>query len=164
MHSYRVFAVCAVVALTACDDDEAQPQQVSEPAAAPAPVAKAEPRPATPENCGSFTPHFAYDSEEPLPGAESRLGQLAQCLKVTLGDREAVTLVGRADERGSELYNYWLGLRRAQQVRNILVEEGLASNQIKLRSVGKQGARGHLDGHSYQEDRRVDVVATDSAT
>lgn len=166
MHSYRVFAVLTAIALTACADDEkAQPKPASEAAkSAPAPVVASAPRPATTEKCGTFTPHFAYNSDEPSPDDEQRLGQLAQCLKVTLGEREAVTLVGRADERGSELYNYWLGMRRAQQVREIFVDQGMAANQIKLRSAGKQGARGHLDGHSYAEDRRVDVVANGSAT
>lgn len=159
MKSYRVFALCAAVGLTACADDEPE-QQAAEPEQKAAPVAASAPaHTVTTKNCGSFTPHFPYDEEAPLPQDERRLAQLAECLKVTLDDGEAISLVGRADERGSEMYNYWLGLRRAQQVRNILVDQGVASSRIKLSSVGKQGAKGHLAGHSHAEDRRVDVIA-----
>lgn len=161
MPRYRVLTLCIAVCLTACDKDKEAETQASEPEQkAPAPAAASTPPPAaTTKNCGSFTPHFPYDSDEPLADDERRLAQLAQCLKVTLREREAITLVGRADDRGSEVYNYWLGLRRAQQVRNVLVDQGVASHQIKLRSVGKQGAKGHLEGHSHAEDRRVDVLA-----
>lgn len=161
MPRYSVLTLCIAVGLTACDNDKPAEAQAQKPEQmAPAPAATSAPAPAaTTKNCGSFTPHFPYDSDEPLADDQRRLAQLAQCLKVTLREREAITLVGRADDRGSEVYNYWLGLRRAQQVRNVLVDEGVASHQIKLHSVGKQGAKGHLEGHSHAEDRRVDLVA-----
>jgi tetratricopeptide (TPR) repeat protein/flagellar motor protein MotB len=46
-------------------------------------------------------------------------------------------LTGKTDERGSEDYNYQLGLKRAQSMKTILVNFGISADQIVTTSKGK---------------------------
>lgn len=70
---------------------------------------------------------------------------------------DLITLEGNADERGSDGYNLALGEKRAQAVEKILVKYGVAANQIKLVTYGKEKPR--LSCHAekcWKENRRVD--------
>ncbi|MBS0629547.1 MAG: OmpA family protein [Verrucomicrobia bacterium] len=49
-----------------------------------------------------------------------------------------VAVGGHCDERGSEAYNLALGTRRANYVRNLLVQRGVNPNQIHSISYGKE--------------------------
>lgn len=163
---YRhIFAVSVAVALVSCAEETAQqaaPPPAAPDVATPAPVAipPQEVR-ADAEQCGAVTPHFAYDSAEPLLPAQGGLAQLAQCLGRSLDGDEAITLVGRADARGSSAYNQRLGLLRAQRVRSLLVQHGLSSERVVARSAGERGAMGFMEGHVHASDRRVDVLRPD---
>ena len=48
------------------------------------------------------------------------------------------TIEGHCDERGSEGYNLGLGDRRANQVREFLVKEGVGPSSIKTVSYGEE--------------------------
>lgn len=171
MHLSRPLALCAGLALAACAD---KPDPKPEAAAAAPPAAAQSPEPAQPAQaapaareeeaaarCGQVAASFAYDSVEPLLPTSGHLAELARCLSGSLEGAEPVVLVGRADARGSEAYNDALGLRRADRVRSLLVQQGLPSARIRVRSLGEQGAMGHLPGHTHAEDRRVDVLRPD---
>lgn len=72
---------------------------------------------------------------------------------------DIVTLQGNADERGSEKYNLGLGENRADAVAKILEKDGVAADQIKLVSLGKDKPR--LSCHKekcWKENRRVDFL------
>jgi peptidoglycan-associated lipoprotein len=47
-----------------------------------------------------------------------------------------VVVYGNADERGSDEYNYALALKRANAVKNILVNNGVKAN-ITIKSLGE---------------------------
>lgn len=160
----HMLAVSVAIALVSCAEETtpqaaappAAPSVAAGPAASPAQKLRADAK-----QCGAVAPHFEYDSAEPLLPSPGGLAQLAQCLGRSLGSDEAITLVGRADARGSQAYNQWLGLRRAQRVRSLLVQHGLSSEQIVARSAGERGAMGFSEGHAHADDRRVDILSPD---
>ncbi len=49
-----------------------------------------------------------------------------------------ITVEGHSDERGTRDYNIALGARRAQAVKTVLVQNGVASSRIKTVSYGKE--------------------------
>lgn len=70
-----------------------------------------------------------------------------------------VRIEGNADERGSAEHNRRLGLKRAENVRAVMVGNGAAGTQISIKTLGE--ARPKLAGHdeaSWAENRRADVV------
>lgn len=70
-----------------------------------------------------------------------------------------VRIEGNADERGSADYNRRLGLKRAENVRSAMLNNGAAEKQINIKTLGE--ARPKLAGHdetSWSENRRADVV------
>lgn len=70
-----------------------------------------------------------------------------------------VRLEGHADERGSREYNIGLGEKRAQAVRNALMLQGAASDQISTVSYGEERpAVTGSDEEAYSLNRRVDIV------
>ena len=66
-------------------------------------------------------------------------------------------LVGHADPRGDEEYNYVLGQRRADNVRSAVVDAGMAAASIAATSRGEDDASGS-DEQGWAKDRRVDIV------
>lgn len=71
----------------------------------------------------------------------------------------SVTLEGHADERGTREYNIALAERRAQAVKQIMLYEGAASEQISVVSFGEEKpvSFGH-DDESMGLNRRVELV------
>lgn len=52
--------------------------------------------------------------------------------------RYAFTIEGHADERGTREYNFALGARRAETVRNYLAAKGVSAGRMKTISYGKE--------------------------
>ena len=52
--------------------------------------------------------------------------------------RYSFTVEGHADERGTREYNYSLGARRAQTVRDYLASRGIQANRMRTISYGKE--------------------------
>lgn len=70
-----------------------------------------------------------------------------------------VRLEGHADERGSREYNIGLGEKRAQAVRNVLLLQGAASDQISTVSFGEERpAVTGDDEEAWTLNRRVEIV------
>jgi peptidoglycan-associated lipoprotein len=65
-------------------------------------------------------------------------------------------LVGHADPRGDEEYNYVLGQRRADEVRRALGSLGLASERVSTSSRGEMDAAGTSE-ETWRGDRKVEV-------
>lgn len=73
-----------------------------------------------------------------------------------------VVLEGNADPRGTDGYNYKLGMKRSQAVYNALVNAGVSKSRIRLVSNGKRNDGSNCDSEScWREDRRVDMVVLD---
>ena len=70
-----------------------------------------------------------------------------------------VRIEGNADERGSADHNKALGLKRAEAVRQTLVDQGAPEKQIRVTSLGeaKPKRKGHNE-ESWAENRRADIV------
>ena len=47
-----------------------------------------------------------------------------------------VVLVGHTDERGSNAYNVVLGEKRAQSIKDVILQEGIPDTQVEIISYG----------------------------
>jgi OOP family OmpA-OmpF porin len=110
------------------------------------------------EVCRSVHPHFQFDSAEPLPQNYFELKALAECLNAPSVMKLPISLVGHTDSKGNPGYNEQLGQRRADRVKQILVENGVAADRFEISSRGENGALGDQGLYSYGYDRRVDIV------
>lgn len=105
-------------------------------------------------------PRFDYDRATLHARGRNVLDDVANCLREGPLSNEVITLVGRADARGSEGYNEDLGASRAAAARDYLAMRGVPVDRIRLVSRGEAGARGN-DEASYALDRRVDIELGD---
>jgi peptidoglycan-associated lipoprotein len=101
-------------------------------------------------------PTFDYNKEELTPEDRSVLDQLATCMLTGALKGKAVSLIGRADPRGTEEYNLGLGSRRASSVSSYLEKLGVGQPQLAVTTRGALDATG-TDEAGYAKDRRVDV-------
>ena len=71
----------------------------------------------------------------------------------------SVVLEGHADERGTREYNIALGERRAKAVLQLLLIQGVSSNQVQVISFGEERpvALDH-DEASWRLNRRVEIL------
>ena len=108
-------------------------------------------------NFGSVekAPKFEFDKSELLPADYDILRQIADCLNGPLKD-SGLTLVDRADPRGTIEYNDSLGMRRATTVASFLEEQGVVESRVERSTRGERDAIG-TDEMSWAIDRRVDV-------
>jgi len=101
--------------------------------------------------------YFAFDSANVRPQDRAVLQKLAACFSTGPLKGRTMRLVGHADPRGDEEYNMVLGGRRADNVKNAIVDAGLASSKIATTSRGEMDATG-TDEAGWEKDRRVDVM------
>lgn len=101
-------------------------------------------------------PKFAYDEADLLPADRDVLQQVAECvLRGPLKGR-TVSLVGRADPRGTSEYNLGLGTQRAESVKTYLQRLGVPAAKLSSTTRGDLDAHG-TDEASWGKDRRVDL-------
>lgn len=103
---------------------------------------------------------FAFDKAELSPQAAPRLDKLARFL-AQFPDRKML-IEGYTDSVGSDAYNLSLSERRAQAVRDALVQRGVDSARITARGYGKVhpvADNGSADGRAM--NRRVEIVIAD---
>ena len=79
--------------------------------------------------------HFAFDSYEVSAEDEGTLQAVAQFLQ---GNRNTIILAGFTDERGTPEYNRGLGDRRAESVRDYLLQHGADAGKIQTVSFGAE--------------------------
>ncbi len=80
--------------------------------------------------------YFELDSYQISPEAYPRLDAQAQWL--ARYPQINVRIEGNADERGTREYNLALGARRAESVRNYLIDRGVPAGRIDTISFGKE--------------------------
>jgi outer membrane protein OmpA-like peptidoglycan-associated protein len=105
-------------------------------------------------------PRFDYDQSTLRARGENVLDDVAACLKDGPLKGEVVTLVGRADPRGTADYNQDLAASRAAAARNYLAQRGVPNEQMKLMARGESGAQGSGE-EGWALDRRVDLELGD---
>ena len=98
------------------------------------------------------TVYFDFDKSNLTSAATSALAQNASCLKKT---DMSVSLVGRADPRGTTEYNMALSDRRAQSVKDYLKRTGITTSRMSIVPRGSLDATGTSET-GWAKDRRVD--------
>ncbi|HEY5932991.1 MAG TPA: OmpA family protein [Kofleriaceae bacterium] len=105
---------------------------------------------------GAAAPKFEYDQYELTAEDRAVLDQIATCLTTGALKGKAVSLIGRADPRGTEEYNMGLGSRRSHSVGQYLGRLGVGEPQMLVTTRGAIDAKG-TDESTWREDRRVDI-------
>lgn len=123
----------------------------AEPVVTPAEVKQ----PAEPSHTLLARVYFDFDRATLTPMSKVILKRIAQKLETT---GQFVRLEGNTDSKGSEAYNYALGLKRANQTGDYLVEQGVQKNRMVSTSQGELKPISSNDTEiGRDENRRVDV-------
>ena len=103
------------------------------------------------------TVYFAFDDYSLGSQAQASLDEISNYMQGESGMR--IKLEGHCDERGSTEYNLALGMKRAQAVKNYLMQLGIDENRLPTISYGeeKPAAEGH-DESAWSLNRRVEFV------
>jgi len=104
---------------------------------------------------------FETDSSDLTPTAIATLNQQAQWLQRY--PRYTFLIEGHADERGTREYNFSLGARRAQAVRDYLASRGIGANRMRVVSYGKERPVALCNDASCQSQNRRGVTLLDGA-
>jgi len=132
----------AALMLAACD----------EPAPATAP-------PPPPVPAASYMVFFDWDSTRLNPQSNTVIGQAAMAFKSR--NATGITATGHTDTSGGDAYNMALSLRRANTVKDALVQQGVPAGAINAVGVGKAGLLvATPDGVREPQNRRVEIVVT----
>ena len=99
--------------------------------------------------------HFAFDSAELT--AEGKAALSANAAILARHPSLMIEVQGHADERGSTDYNLALGQRRAEQVRQHLLAQGIASWRIAVISYGEERPLDFAEGEvAWSQNRRAE--------
>jgi outer membrane protein OmpA-like peptidoglycan-associated protein len=104
-----------------------------------------------------FLLYFPQDSERLTPESEAELSRIFAAVR----DRHStsISLVGHTDTTGDSQQNYRLGLRRAQAVATILIQQGAAESDLSVESHGDADLLINTPrGIAEPRNRRVEVV------
>lgn len=145
------FAIGAMAAAGLLFAGCAKKEVVSEPAAKPEtqPVEKTVSKPS------SNSVYFAFDKSDLDASSQAVLDAYAEWLN---SNSVKVTIEGNCDERGSREYNLALGQRRADSVRNYLVNRGVSANRIDTVSFGEEKPVCTGSGEAcWAQNRRADI-------
>lgn len=104
---------------------------------------------------------FESDSSDLTPTATATLDRQAQWLQRY--GRIAILIEGHADERGTREYNFSLGARRAQAVREYLSSRGVPASRIRTVSYGKERPVAVCNDISCWSQNRRAVTTFDAA-
>lgn len=150
-----LFASSAVVAVAASDDDgdgigNASDKCPNTPAGAKV----------NSQGCWSYNSvDFGFDSTKITPAFASLFDNAVTTLKSNPG--MTVELEGHTDSTGPETYNMGLSVRRAEAVKNHLVEKGIAANRLTTKGYGEADPIGNNDTVAGRaENRRVGFSIT----
>jgi peptidoglycan-associated lipoprotein len=101
--------------------------------------------------------YFDYDQSELRPDQLTRLKANSEWLKVHR-DLE-FSIEGHCDERGTEEYNLGLGDRRANRIKEYLIQQGIEISKVNTVSYGEERpACRETTEDCYQRNRRAEFV------
>jgi peptidoglycan-associated lipoprotein len=104
---------------------------------------------------------FESDSTDLTPTSISTLDKQAAWL--SRYPRYSFLIEGHADERGTREYNFSLGARRSQVVREYLASRGIAGSRIRTVSYGKERPVATCNDISCWSQNRRAVTVLDGA-
>ena len=84
--------------------------------------------------------HFAFDDATVSEQDKDALARFSQVVR-DHSDNLVITVEGFTDPAGSEEYNLQLGKRRAEAVKQYLIENGLQADRVKAVSYGESKDR-----------------------
>ncbi|MDB5489259.1 MAG: hypothetical protein JWQ58_2974 [Reyranella sp.] len=132
--------IAATFMISACDE--------------PAPATAPPPPPPAPQ---SFMVFFDWDSAKLNPQATGVVGQAAAAYKTKGGAR--INATGHTDTSGTEAYNMALSLRRANAVKDALVQQGVPATAISVVGRGQQGLLVQTGPNVREpQNRRVEIA------
>lgn len=98
-----------------------------------------------------------------LPESNEKLNDFIDKVKINSNKIDYLSVIGHTDRLGSDSYNYNLGYKRAESVKELLNKKGV-DLPIKVISMGKSdpvttGCYGNINTlkECLQPDRRVDI-------
>jgi hypothetical protein len=139
-----IAVIGAALLLGACDS---QPQALTAPPPPQASVAQAP----------SYLVFFDWDRSTLTPQAMATIGQAAAAYKATGSAR--IADVGNTDTSGSSGYNMALSMRRADAVRNALIQNGVPAAAIDATGRGETNLLvPTADGVREPQNRRVELA------
>lgn len=146
----------------AATDENNPPAVQTEPILAEAaPVEEAQVQLPQPEGSAMFSDElvfFDFDSDMLTQDAQSILQLKAQWLRDN-PDVVALLIEGHCDARGTDAYNMALGERRANAVRDYLIDMGVDVGMLDTQSYGEE--KPAIDGNSedaWSQNRRASFV------
>lgn len=105
----------------------------------------------------SNSAYFAFDKSDLNAAGKATLDAYAAYLNDHAG--VSVTVEGNCDERGSREYNLALGQRRADSVKDYLVDQGVSASRIDTVSFGEERPVCKASGEAcWAQNRRADIV------
>ncbi len=105
---------------------------------------------------------FDFDRAELQPGGQRAVAELARFLDEY--PERNVMIEGFTDSIGSEEYNENLSLRRANSVRQALLDRGISSNRIETVGYGmRYPVATNQTESGRQQNRRVEVIISDQS-
>jgi outer membrane protein OmpA-like peptidoglycan-associated protein len=112
-------------------------------------------------NLDSNAIQFEFDRATLQPENRELLSRIAGILLASKGYQ--ITVYGHTDDVGSDAYNEELSARRAQTVRNYLVEAGVSPEIISTKGYGKRSPL--VEGKTAEaraKNRRVEIAIVDT--
>jgi OOP family OmpA-OmpF porin len=111
----------------------------------------------TPPPARNFLVFFDFDKSTLTPRALDIVKEAASVAKS--GQNARVTCTGHTDTAGPANYNMALSLRRANSVKNALVQQGVAAESITVVGRGEEALLvATKDGVREPQNRRVEIV------
>ena len=101
---------------------------------------------------------FGFDQYNIVADERAKLIEIAEFIMESPEAR--VLIEGYCDWKGTPAYNKALGERRANSVKQYLVELGADSQRIETVSIGDESAIPNADGQQAKLDRRASFVVT----
>jgi peptidoglycan-associated lipoprotein len=153
---FGMVLVALSLVLANCTDDE-QPEETVE--ASQPEVPATPPEDSMGDADATKAVYFAFDDYTLDSEAQGQLNRLADYLKASTS--AIVQIEGHCDERGSIEYNLALGERRAQSVKNYLVQLGVDTGRLTTISYGEEKPvqDGHDEG-AWTKNRRAEFAVS----
>lgn len=146
-------AIVVALAISACANNQPPGTDLASNRSGPAPPGSARDFAI---NAGDLV-YFSTDNVELSPEAQQTVANQARWLKQY--SQYTITIEGHADERGTREYNIALGAKRAQAVRNYLVQNGINAGRIRTISYGKERPVAVCNDIScWSQNRRAQTV------
>ena len=120
-----------------------------------------EPEKVAPAVVMTKTLHAHFSTDKSIVRADDRVEIVSVAESMKQNPGSTATIVGHTDSTASEEYNQGLSERRAEAVKNVMVEEGVNPEAIETSGRGELEPVAENDtAEGRQENRRIEAVVT----